>query len=146
MPAQPAWFHRLEEIRDELDRLEPAYLDRLAVQKLFGVQERRARQLMAGLPALRFGNAVAVERTALLARLQGIGSSHAFQCEKARRARVAEHLDRTRRQLAARKVRIEAPLPQRPLLDGIDLRPGELRICFATAEELAARLFQLSRI
>jgi hypothetical protein len=53
VPAQPAWFHRLEEILEELRALEISHLDRLAVQKLFGVRERRARQILAGLPASR---------------------------------------------------------------------------------------------
>ena len=43
MPAQPAWFHRLDEILETLRAMECSHLDRLAVQKLFGVRERRAR-------------------------------------------------------------------------------------------------------
>jgi len=70
MPAQPAWFHRLEEILEELRSLDTPYLDRLFLQKLFRVQERRARQLMAGLPGIQVGNAVAVSRDGLLARLE----------------------------------------------------------------------------
>jgi len=72
MPAQPAWFHRLDEILSELRALHISHLDRLACEKLFRVRQRRARQLMAGLPALRVGNAVAVERQALIARLEKI--------------------------------------------------------------------------
>ena len=59
MPSQPAWFHRLNEILETLRGMESSHLDRLAVQKLFGVRERRARQLMAGLTGLRAGNASA---------------------------------------------------------------------------------------
>jgi hypothetical protein len=42
------------------------YLDRQAVERLFGAAERRARQLMDGLPSVRIGNAAAVQRTALI--------------------------------------------------------------------------------
>ena len=61
MPAQPAWFHRLEEILSALRSIESTRLDRLAVEKLFRVRQRRARQIMLGL---RVGNAAPVRRTA----------------------------------------------------------------------------------
>src|ERR1035438_672654 len=108
MPAQPAWFHRLDEILETLRGMESSHLDRLAVQKLFGVRERRARQLMAGLPGLRAGNAFAASRLALIARLAEAAAGGLFQWETNRRARVVEELDRTRRHLAARRVRIPA--------------------------------------
>ena len=150
MPAQPAWFHRLEEILEELRALQVSHLDRLAVQKLFRVRERRARQIMAGLPALQVGNAVAVERRALIARLENTCAGDRFQWEIARRARLVEDLDRTRRQLAARRVRIPAAADVRDrsvreLGGGIELRPGELRIAFYGAEDLAAKLFEVSQ-
>jgi hypothetical protein len=150
MPAQPAWFHRLDEILRELRETGNSHLDRLAVEKLFGVRQRRARQIMAGLPGLRVGNAFAVERQALLARLEAITAGDRFQWETTRRARLAEHLDRTRRQLAARRVRIPAAADARDrsihdLDGGIELRAGELRIAFYGAEDLAAKLFELSQ-
>lgn len=150
LPAQPAWFHRLEEILEELRALSISHLDRLAVQKLFRVRERRARQIMAGLPALQVGNAVAVERQALIARLEGVAAGDRFQWEMTRRARLIEDLVLTRRQLAARRVQIPASSDVRDrsvreLGGGIELRPGELRIQFHGAEDLAAKLFELSQ-
>ena len=35
MPAQPAWFHRLDEILGVLRRMDTSHLDRQAVEKLF---------------------------------------------------------------------------------------------------------------
>jgi hypothetical protein len=148
MPAQPAWFHRLEEILEELRGLRITHLDRRAVQKLFGVRERRARQLMAGLPGFQAGNAFAVERQAMLARLESTAAGDRFQWESARRARLADEIDRTRRLLAGRRVRISAAAAPRRLPDlpaGITLSSGELRITFHDAEDLAARLFALSQ-
>ena len=49
--------NRLPEILDVLRGLEASHVDRLAVDQLFGVGERRARQLMAGLPGIRVGRA-----------------------------------------------------------------------------------------
>lgn len=150
MPAQPAWFHRLEEILEELRGLEISHLDRLAVEKLFRVRERRARQIMAGLPALQVGNAVAVERQALIERLRNTAAGDRFQWEITRRARLVEDLDRLRRLAPARHVRVPAAADVRDrsvreLGGGIELRPGELRIEFYGAEDLAAKLFELSQ-
>ena len=150
MPYQPAWFHRLDEILDTLRGMESSHLDRQAVQKLFAVRERRARQLMAGLPGLRAGNASAVLRLALIARLEDTAQGGLFQWEVNRRARVVEELERTRRQLAARRVRIPAApdVEERRLRDlsgDIALKPGELRIEFYGAEDLAAKLLELSK-
>ena len=39
--------------------MDATHLDRQAVEKLFGVGERRARQLMTSLPGIRAGNAAA---------------------------------------------------------------------------------------
>ena len=151
MPAQPVWYHRLDDILTELEELQTVYLDRLAVEKLFGVHERRARQIMSGLPAIRVGNAVAVERLALIRFLKGVGGGERFQWEMNRRRRLTEELERSRRQLAARSVSIPtAPDPLGrmavDLAEGTQLRPGELRIAFDGAEDLAAKLFQLSQV
>ncbi len=81
MPAQPAWFHKLDSIKDQLRGMEVSHLDRQAVQKLIGVRERRARQLMAGLDGIQVGNAFAVSRLALLARLEETGAGDRFQWE-----------------------------------------------------------------
>jgi len=150
MPAQPAWFHRLDQILQELRAFPVSHLDRLAVERLFGVRERRARQLMASLPALQVGNAVAIERLALIDRLEKIQAGERFTQESTRRARLTEDLDRTRHLLAARRVRLPAApdvreRSVRELGGGIELRPGELRIQFYGAEDLAAKLFELSQ-
>lgn len=148
MPAQPVWYHRLHDIRTELEELQESYLDRLAVQKLFDVRERRARQIMSGLPCIQVGNAIAVERLAVIRFLESVAAGERFERETARRARLIEKLDSTRRDLSARRVSIPAPpLQDRAMQfgDGIELRPGELRITFSGAEDLAAKLFALSQ-
>ena len=61
MPAQPACFHRLDEILSALRSMTSTHLDRAAVEKLFRVRQRHARQIMAGP---RVGNAAPVRRTA----------------------------------------------------------------------------------
>ena len=157
MPPQPAWFAQLPAILEALRAYVPGHLDRQAVQKLLGVGERRARQLMAGLPGLRVGNAVAVERMALLARLEALRAGERFQWEARRRERLSSELERARRAVSGRRVRI--PLPEasvgRPfgglageqaggLAPAIRMGEGELRVRFTSAEDLAARLLELA--
>ena len=70
MPAQPAWFERLDEILSALRSMTSTHLDRAAVEKLFRVPQRRARQIMAGLEGLWIGNASVLSREALIVRLE----------------------------------------------------------------------------
>jgi hypothetical protein len=149
VPAQPAWFHRLEEILSELRALSVSHLDRRAVEKLFGVRKRRARQLMAGLPGLQAGNAFAADRLALLARFERISVGEPFQREISRRSRLDADLESMRRHLAARRVRIAVPAARLCLANlpaGVEFGPGELRITFQSAQNLAASLFALSQV
>jgi hypothetical protein len=75
MPAKPAWFPRIGSILAELRVLKSDYLDRHAVERIFGVRQRRARQLMSGLPTLQIGNALAIPRSALIQRLEQMRSN-----------------------------------------------------------------------
>ncbi len=150
MPAQPAWFHKLDSILSKLRGLEADYLDRRAVERIFGVRERRARQLMAGLSSLQVGNAVAVSRAALIERLEMTSAGDRFQWEIGRRARVLHSLETLHKHAAARRVQIPAPADARERLFAglsgeIALGPRDLHIRFANAEDLAAKLFELSQ-
>jgi hypothetical protein len=150
LPAQPAWFDRLAEIVHTLRALPEPHLDRQAVEALFRVRQRRARQIMTGLPAIQVGNAVAVSRIALIARLEATTKEDRFQWEISRRARVTDSIETIRKQSAARRVLIPAPPPLNQVrmvnaISGVELKRGELRICFQGAEDLASKLFQLSQ-
>jgi hypothetical protein len=130
--------------------LQPEYLDRLAVERIFDVRERRARQIMAGLPCIQVGNAVAVSRASLIQRLETTAAGDRFQWEIGRRARVVESLETLRRHAAARRVHVPAPEDSRDRLFAnlspeIGIETGELRIRFVNAEDLAAKLFELSQ-
>lgn len=124
------------------------YLDRQAVGSLFGVGERRARQLMAGIEGVRIGNAHAVDRVALIRELEGTLLTERVQQAIRRRDRVAATLERSRRELAGRRVRL-SPVPvalQRDLPEGVDLLAQTLCISFRSAEDLAAKLLALSQV
>ena len=115
------------------------------METLFGVSERRARQLMSGLPGLRIGNAGAVEKQALAASLLRMANGEPAKREFQRRSRVAEHLREAQRVHAARLVLL--PVDRQPefLPAGIHLKVGELRVEFQTATDLAARLYALGQ-
>ena len=150
MPPNPTWFHRLPEILDVLRGMESSHLDRQAVEQLFGVGERRARQLMAGLPGISAGNAGAISRHALIERMEEIAASEVYQWEVRRRARLVEEIDRTRHEIAARRVQIPTA-PEGPrqrfgdLSAAISLTTGALQIEFRGAEDLPAKLLELSQ-
>ena len=99
---------------------------------------------MASLPGIRAGNAGAISRHALIERMEETAASQVYEWEVRRRV-VAEELERTRREIAVRRVRI----PLSP--DAEHRRFGdlpaaiELRIAFSEAEELAAELVELSQ-
>lgn len=150
MPAKPAWFHRLNQILEELRTLQTPLLDRHSMEVLFQVRERRGRQLMSDLPGVRIGNAMAVERLALIRKLEGVALSEECRTEANRKQRLSTNLAQVRKHLAARKVQLRAVADVHSRLvdalpGGIDLRPGELRIQFWGAEDLAAKLFELSQ-
>ena len=147
MPAQPAWFSHLPAILTQLAELDCEYLDRQAVERIFGVGERRARQLMAGLPALQVGNAVAVSRSALLERMRSTLGGARFQWEAQRRRRVSSFLQEARKHAAAASVALPVPRSGAfaDLSADIVLDPGELRVRFVGAEDLAAKLYALAQ-
>ena len=63
MPAQPAWFQRLEEILSALRAMTSSHLDRAAVEKLFRVRQRRARQITVRSPRNDFQRCGDLRRT-----------------------------------------------------------------------------------
>ena len=137
MPAQPAWFHQLDSILSELRALKADYLDRRAVERIFDVRERRARQLMAGLPCLQIGNAVAIHRQALLERLENIATSDGVRWEVMRRQRLAVEIEALQKNASARRIRVPFRVGERDLRNlspGIEPRPREIRIQFDAPE------------
>ena len=82
MPAKSAWLPRIGSILAELHVLKSDYLYRHAVERIFGVRQRRARQLMGGLPTLQIGNALAIPRRALIERLGQMSDSTPSQVSR----------------------------------------------------------------
>jgi hypothetical protein len=92
-----------------------------------------------------------VDRALFLTRLEAIAAGEEFHYEERRRVRVHEKLSEARRIVKAQRVKIVPPPVLLPaasgpkLPEGVSLTPGEIRITFATPEELLSRLFGLSQ-
>jgi hypothetical protein len=127
------------------------FLDRAAVQTLFRLQRRQAGYLMKKLgPAeYRVGKALLVRRHSVVTFLEAKRAGKPYKAEALRQRNLREALDEARREQKARSVRFKiAPEPPRSMAglpDQVHLAPGELRVTFATTEELLQLLYDLSR-
>ncbi len=126
------------------------FLDRVSVEKLFGIRRRRAHALMASFGGYLVGKTFLIDRPQLLAALESVAAGQDFLMEHKRKSRVSEDLDRTRLELCGRRVALPSPSSARDhtmadLPPGIYLQPGELRIEFSGTEDLLGKLFELSQ-
>lgn len=147
MPAKPSWFHRLPGILETLRATENLpYLEREAIERLFGVRRRRAHQLMAAFGGVQVGKTYLVDRRQLIQGLERIAAGDPFVWESRRKAKLAKVLEEAHQQVEGRRVRIAmaaAPSGQWP--PGVTLHAGELRIEFDSTAQLLERLFALSQ-
>jgi hypothetical protein len=151
MPAQPLWLERLPEISAQVAAADaPLWWDRAAIEKLFGLQRRRAISLLQQMGAASVGKNLAIERSALRRFLEQPRRQDAYQEEQARTARVATRLQQLRHEQHARQVSIPLPAAAERLAfaglpAGIDLQRRQLTIAFDTPAELLERLVALAQ-
>ena len=153
VPNQPSWLLRVNEIREYLTAPEMAphpFLTRAAIEKLFGLRRRQAIELMHAVGGYRIGKALVVGRSELTAWLRRASLGEQVWWEEVRHTRLEKAIDEMRREREARKQRAVVPLASLSLkLEGIPptvrLRPGELRIEFAGADDLFRQLFELAQ-
>ena len=149
MPDQPTWLERVPEILQQLNAPgAPPFLDRPAIERLFGVRRRQAIELMGRLAGYQVGRTFLVERGAVVGFLGRPSLRGAADQAVARKRRVLEHLEEARRDWAARNIRIPVAAggEERELPEGVELRPGQLIVRFEQPLELLAKLFALSRV
>jgi hypothetical protein len=151
MPAKATWLLDVPEILKELAEMKAPFLDRTAVERLFGVRRRRAIQLMSGFGGgYLVGKTFLISRRQLIASLEAVARGEEFFLESRRRERLVHDLEKTRKEIRGRRVKVQAPAEAREmgvgdLPAGIHLRPGELRIEFFGTEDLLRHLFELSQ-
>ncbi|HUK15595.1 MAG TPA: hypothetical protein VLW65_04245 [Bryobacteraceae bacterium] len=150
MPDQPTWLERVPQILASLEEAgSPPFLDRAAVELLFGLKRRQAIELLHAMRGYQVGRTFLVERRTVLDFLRRRSLQGAVVQAVGRKRRVLDHLAAARRDFGARRLRIPVSADSRIRLDGlpagIELRPGQLTIQFDKPVELLEKLFALSQ-
>jgi hypothetical protein len=151
MPDQPSWIDRLPDILQSLQAPDaPPFLDRPAIERLFGLRRRQSITLMRRLGGYQVGKTFLVDRQALLVFLEDPLRRHAADVEAGRFRTVGERLARAREERYFRRISIPATPPVFKVnLDnlpgGIDIGHRELTVHFDHPRDLLAKLFALSQ-
>ncbi len=149
MPRKPEWIHHIDSALAELGLLPSPFIDRRTLQSLLHVSPRQALRILNRLAPSSAGASLLIPRIELIAKLQSLRDGEDSQFEIRRRDRLSDQLNRLRRDLKARQVRIEAAAQPVELLaslpPAIRLAPGRLEIRFTTAAELLTLLLSLGQ-
>jgi len=150
MPAKALWLLHIPEIIAMLEAFDVPVVDRAMIERLFGLRRRRAIELLHRFGGYQAGRTFLIERSHLMAELQRLAEGEEFQTESRRKERLDHAIDQLRRHNAAARVRIPVPpgVLHRKLAElspGVALEPGHLHIEFAGAEDLLAKLYELSQ-
>ena len=150
MPAKALWLLHIPEIIAMLETFDVPVVDRAVIERLFGLRRRRAIELLRGFGGYQAGRTFLVDRHLLIEQLRRLAAGEEFQRESRRKERLEDAVEQLHRQNAAARVRI----PVQPdvfgrkmteLSAGMALEPGHLHIEFAGAEDLLAKLYELSQ-
>jgi hypothetical protein len=149
MPARPSWHANITAIRRSLTAMTSTpFLDRSAIERLFGVRARQANYIMRGLPGRKLGNAIVVDREQLLLKLDDLaGPRGVALAETKRKASVIETLEALKREGRPRRITpppiVEANVA---LPAGVRISaPGELTISYSSPEDLLGRVLGLAQ-
>jgi hypothetical protein len=150
LPDHPTWFDRLPKLLSTVQsQNDPPFLDRQAIETLFGLRRRQAIVLMHRLEGYKVGQALVVSRYTVIEFLQKILASGSLEQAGAKKNHVIEFLAEARQGLQLPSI----PLPATKLSDitfdglppGIRLQPDELTIQFHGAADLLQKLLSLSQ-
>ncbi len=149
MPDQPSWIHRVDSILRALQQDDEvnSYLDRPAVERLFGISSRQANRLMQRCEEPFFiGRSAVVSRRTLIALVSNWSASGEVEREHRRRKRLCEILAVERDALKSRRISIAVSSGdmERTFMNlprGIHLEHGRLTVEFENSTELLEKLF-----
>lgn len=148
IPRPIEWFQRLPAILAQLDvPCQPAWIDRAAIERLFGVSRRNAHYLMARFGALRLGNLLVVEPASLAAKLRLLTAQDEVVRQVRRHERVRAVIQERRAGLKLARITLPEPTigALAHLPGSIRLAPGHLAIDFTGAIDLLTQLTELSK-
>jgi len=150
VPRKPIWYSTINEIVLQLEAYPRPFIDRPAVELLFGVGRRRAQQILAPWIHDYIGSNGLADRDALIAYLRGLATGDDVHYERRRRRKLAEVLERLRKERLDRpKLLVEAPLAVvnqdfANLPPGVRLEPGRLSIEFQHPRQALEKLLALA--
>ncbi len=150
MPSPPQWFQQVDSALEELRAFPGPLVDRAGLEKLLRVSRRTAIRFMNLFGGYQVGRTFLIDREDLIAALERVQTGETFSHEVRRRIRLADNLQRTRRDWRARQVKLPVaaePRQAASLPAGLRVaRAGVLEVEFASAEDLLGRLYELVRI
>src|SRR5690242_16262330 len=124
MPARPAYFHRLTTALEVLRSLSTDWIDRRTVEETLGVSKTVAWRILRHCGAGDGpGNTLVCARADLIAPLEKLQTTGAYEHEIQRRHRLDEALQTLARLGAARRTRI---VPDSRALELLNSRFGHL--------------------
>jgi len=151
MPAQPSWHLRIPEIRAALSSpASPPFLDRPAIEHLFGLRRRQAIRILTACGGYQVGKTFLVGRETLLSYMEEIARSGSVERIRTRKLRVSAALNEVANHVAAQRTRIRTDpgvLRRRPadLPAAIELvAPGKIQITYEGATDLLARIAEIA--
>jgi hypothetical protein len=151
MPTQPSWHLRVPQIRAALSSpTAPPFVDRPAVEALFGLRRRQAIRILTACGGYQIGKTFLVPREAVLDFLDRVEKTGAVEQAWRRKQRVSAALNEAAHQMAARNVRIATdpeglPRSSGGLSPAIELvAPGKLQIRYQNVTDLLARIAELA--
>jgi hypothetical protein len=150
VPAKPRWLLDIPAIIENLERMEMPVVDRAMCERLFGLRRRRTIDLMGSFGGYQTGNAILIDRRALIDRLRNMAETPEVVIEQRRKERLSDHLSELHRFKRAAQVKIAVNPEVKDqrvagLSPAIQLRGGQLTIAFADVHELLSKLYMLSQ-
>jgi hypothetical protein len=152
MPARPAYFHRLTEALDVFRSSPLDWVDRRTLQEVLGVSKTVAWRILRHCGATQGpGNTLVCPRRDLIASLERLQQTGAYQHEIRRRDRLDSQLGALLSVARSRHIEV-APEDQgisllnsrfEDLPAGIELTPGRLVIEFAGIDEFLQKVGRL---
>ncbi len=151
VPTHPSWLERVPTVVQKLQRSNaPPFLDRAAIEALFGVRRRQAIVLLHRWNGYQLGHALVASRESVLADLHKIRHAEIVAEQTNQKERVAAMLGEAR--LALTLPRIPLPVPAKlsaitfaGLPPGIRLERHRLTVDFPSAQDLVEKLFTLAQ-
>jgi hypothetical protein len=142
--SYPSWIQKIPRMLQALEETNTVWLDRYAIEKLFGLGKTASVELLKRMGASRTGNALSISKDNLATRLRLAKRDPSLKWEVERRGLIAERIQEIETQRKRKSVvRLAAPLPDlrvSSLPGTVEVSAGRLTIRCASFEDLMRQL------